>query len=182
MIIGVTGPLGAGKDTAADYIASKIGGLHVSGGDVLRDLLRDMGLEPKKSALGDFGTFLRTHFGANIITDMVEKRGEGYDHLVVSGFRSPVEAAERKRRGGIIVYIEAPDHIRHARIKSRQRAHDDIAKHRLASLDKQEHSSTSALAENLNEVRAMSDVIIVNAGSIEELQKKLDAFIEQFVV
>ncbi len=63
MIIGITGPAGAGKDSAADYLAKKMDAPHISGGDLLRELLRGMGLDPKKSAIGDFGTFLRTHYG-----------------------------------------------------------------------------------------------------------------------
>jgi cytidylate kinase len=124
MVIGVTGPLGAGKDTAAEYIAGRIQGIHVSGGDVLRDMLATLGLEPKKSALGDFGTFLRTHYGKDSITNMIEKKAESATHLVASGFRSVVEAQEWQRRGGIVLYINASNSLRHDRIGARARMHD----------------------------------------------------------
>ena len=178
MIIGVTGPLGAGKDTAADYLADKIGAMHVSGGDILREMLSRLGLEPKKSALGDFGTFLRTHYGQNVITKMVEERAKDVRHLVVSGFRSPLEAKERQEHGGIVVYIDAPNELRYERILSRKRAHDAGSLDELRRLDSQERDSADPMAENLSAVKAIADIVIVNDGTLLQLHEKLDELIQ----
>lgn len=48
MIIGITGPIGAGKHTAAVYIEKTCGFVHVSGGDIIREMLRSLKLEPTK--------------------------------------------------------------------------------------------------------------------------------------
>lgn len=181
MNIGITGPLGAGKDTAADYIAKKINAKHISGGDILRDMLRTLGLDPKKSALGDFGTFLRTHYGKDFITNKYYDMVGDAPHLIANGFRSVVEAEGHKAHGALIVYIDAPDSVRHARIGSRGRDHDSAHADDLKKLDQQEHASTAAMAENLGAVKHMADVVIVNDGSLEELHTKLDEFITQYV-
>lgn len=181
MVIGITGPLGAGKDTAADYIAEKINGRHVSGGDILREMLQTLGLEPKKSALGDFGTFLRTHYGGDFITNKYYENISDEQHLIANGFRSVVEAKGHKAHGALIVYIDAPDAVRHARIGTRGRTHDSVYADDLKRLDKQEHASTAAMAENLGAVKHLADVTIVNDGSLEELHARLDAFIEDLM-
>lgn len=177
MIIGITGPLGAGKDTAAEYLAEKLGGVHVSGGDVLRQMIIGLGLEPKKSALGDFGTFLRTHYGNDAITGMIERSAEGAAHLIASGFRSPAEAESWKARNATILYIDAPDTLRHTRVGERSRAHDTFTQDDLKKLDQQEFASKAAMAENLTAVRDMADATLVNDGTLEELYVKLDEFI-----
>lgn len=181
MIIGITGPAGAGKDTAADYVAEKIGTKHVSGGDVLREMLQTLGLEPKKSALGNFGTFLRTHYGQNFVPEMAERKAEGSTHLVYSGFRALAEAKGLQEKGGVVLYIDAPDELRYARILSRRREHDTLAVADLKKLDEQERSSTEALSENLTAVREVADIVIMNDGTEDELHAKLDAAIERFV-
>lgn len=177
MIIGITGPLGAGKDTVADYIAKRTGGAHVSGGDVLRHMLTTIGLDPKKTALGDFGTFLRTHYGHDVIIQAVLRQTKGAKHSISSGFRSPVEAQAIKDRGGVIVYIDCPDTVRHDRVIRRNRAHDTATIEAALKLDKQEGVGDSLVTENLAEVRKLVDYTIVNDGTPEELYKKVDQLI-----
>ena len=177
MIIAITGPLGAGKDTAAEYLAQKMNGVHVSGGDVLREMLQSLGLEPKKAALGDFGTFLRTHYGQDAVTNQIQRKGESSVHLIASGFRSPVEAESWKQRGATILYISAPDTLRHTRVGMRGRDHDTFTQDDLKKLDQQEFASMAAMAENLTVVKDMADAIVENDGTIEGLYEKLDEFL-----
>lgn len=175
MIIAITGPAGSGKDTVADYIAKKLNIPHVSGGDILRDMLTSLGLDPKKSALGPFGTFLRSQYGPDIIFQRVLAQTNGGQDLVNSGLRSLSEASAVKEKSGQIVYIDAPETTRHDRIVSRQRA-GEVDAGLLKQLDKQESASRLIVGENLIKVKAMADTIIVNDGSLAELYKELDDF------
>lgn len=84
MIICVTGPAGVGKDTAAEYLARQFHAPHVSGGDMLRGMLRVAGLEPKKSAIGDFRTFVRDHYGADAILRMAIAKADSAGGIVSS--------------------------------------------------------------------------------------------------
>jgi dephospho-CoA kinase len=181
MIIGITGPSGAGKDTSADYLAAVLDAPHASGGDVLRDMLRAIGLPPKKSAIGDFGTFLRTHYGPAVVPERAIQKFADAKNIIVSGFRSPAEAQYIKDQGGVIIYIQAPDTVRHQRISERQREHEDTSAEFLQKLDQQEHSSTQPMAENLELVRDLSDEVVSNDGSLDELHYKLDDIVAKHV-
>ncbi|MEO6109798.1 MAG: nucleoside monophosphate kinase [Candidatus Saccharimonadales bacterium] len=176
MIIGITGPAGAGKDTSADYIADRFSIFHVSGGDILRDMLTDAGLEPKKAALGPFGVFVRHMYGADEIAKRVVKKAEGKSNVLYSGFRSQAEAEAVHARKGILLYIDAPSTLRHVRIGERARDGDEIDPKVLDALDAQESTPGAIENENLPAVKAIADKVIMNDGTLEDLHAKLDEF------
>ena len=181
MIIGITGPAGSGKDTASNYIAQKVQGVHVSGGDILREMLSSVGLEPKKAALGDFGTFLRTHFGPDVIGDYAERKFPDAPYIIISGFRSPAEATGHQRKGGIVIYVDAPYTLRLDRIRSRGRAYDVMSEDSLKKLDAQEATSKDAMAENLDAVKQIADIVLINDGTTDELYAALDEAIAKII-
>lgn len=182
MIIGITGPAGSGKDTSAHYLAEHLGILHISGGDVLREMLTKAGLEPKKAALGPFGVFLRALYGPDEVARRVLEKAGNAESVVYSGFRSIAEAEAVKKQGGVVLYIDAGDSARHERIIERQRDGDVIDKALLVALDKQEGSADDILNENLADVKKVADHIILNDGTLEELYAKLDDFCESHLV
>ncbi len=182
MIIGITGPAGSGKDTSAHHIADHFNIFHVSGGDILREMLTDTGLEPKKAALGPFGVFVRQMYGADEIARRVLKKSEGHEHVLYSGFRSQAEAEAVHAHGGVIVYIDAPSTLRHVRIGERAREGDDVDKKSLDALDAQESTPGAIENENLAAVKAIADTIIMNDGSIEDLYAKLDEYCQSLLV
>src|SRR5690606_34167900 len=118
-------------------------------------------------------------YGKDFITNKYYEMKGDAPHLIANGFRSVVEAEGHKAHGALIVYIDAPDSVRHARIGSRGRDHDSHHAEDLKQLDAQEHASAAPMAENLDGVRAMADVIVVNDGTLEELYAKLDAFLAE---
>lgn len=172
MIIGISGALGSGKDTCAEYIEQTFGYKHVSGGDLLRAMLTQIGFEPKKGAVSDLGVLLRRNYGPDAMLKLVVNSG-GSSNIVNSGFRSPEEAKLIKESGGIIIFIEASQKLRHERVLARSRADDaDI---NLVLLDDKEAKSNDMLADSLEDVRIMSDFIIANDSSLESLYAKIDA-------
>jgi dephospho-CoA kinase len=174
-IIGITGPAGSGKDTASEYIAEQLGIKHSSGGDHLRRMLVSLGLEPKKTALGDFGTFLRIHYGADTVVRPTIELGGNDTAVIHSGLRSPSEAQVILNMDGVLIYVDAPRDIRHALIQQRQRPGDIGHSRALKVLDKQEGSGITHTEEDLETVKSMATVIIDNSGTIENFKQQLDA-------
>jgi dephospho-CoA kinase len=178
LIIGLTGPAGAGKDISAEYMAKKFGFENRSGGDILRSYIKKLDLSIDKPKIVAMGNFLRENYGV----DFVASRAIGEDDkkgVVYSGFRSPSEAKYVKSRGGYVVYIDAPTELRHQRILERARTDDARDKELLIKNDQQEYTATNDSGENLDKVKEVADYVIINDGDLEDLYKKLDDLAEE---
>ena len=175
MIIGITGPAGAGKDLVAIYIADKLKIPHISGGDIIRDMLRGAGLEPTKTSVVNFGVYLRANYSVDAVAKRaVQKAGE-HENFIYSGFRSIAEASVAKEKG-VLLYIDASDEVRYGRIASRLREGDSTDIQVLRNNDQKERSSKLVEGENLEDIKAQADQIITNDGTLDELYSKVDDF------
>jgi len=178
LIIGITGPAGAGKDISAEYLASKLGFPHNSGGDVIRGILKNMGLPVEKTKVVALGNFLRENYG----TDFVASRAIGDDNgkgVIYSGFRSPSEAQYAKDQGGYIIYMDAPSEVRHARILERQRSDDTTDRATMEEIDRKEQLAKDDAGENLGKVRELADFVVMNDSDLNGLHAKLDEIIQK---
>lgn len=179
MIIGISGPAGAGKDTAASYITQRLGIEHISGGDVLRNMLSELGLKPTKNAVSDFGTFLRQHYGADFIIRAVIAKTQNADDFINSGLRTVEECQIIQANGGKVMYIEAPSSLRYQRITNRNRGGEQTDIQSLQKQDEKEANAGVELAENLNAVRSIADDIVMNDASIEALREQLEVILKR---
>ncbi len=69
MIIGLTGACCSGKDTIAEYISKKYGYKHYSLSDILREIMKEKGIELTRENLAAFGTELREENGNEILAN-----------------------------------------------------------------------------------------------------------------
>ena len=172
IVVGITGPWGAGKDTSANYLAETMDIPHVSGSEIVKEMLRATGLAVTKETVRAFSIFLRSQYGPSIVIDKAIARSK-QQGVIVSGFRSPAEARVIKSHGGIIIYIEAGSTVRYRRNKQRSRVGDPTVMQQFTKLDKME-SGGAEDDESLEAIKTMADFIIVNESTIEELNSKLD--------
>jgi len=172
--IGLTGTNCAGKgETAAFFISRGYGCRSLS--DVLRDRLRAEGLEDNRDNLIRRGNELRREGGPAVLARLV------MDGLrppaVIDSIRNPAEVAYLKSRPGfILLAIDAPVALRFER--SRRRGRDESA----ATLEEfvrkeDEERGSRPEAQQLDACIAMADALVVNDGTIEELHRKLEAFL-----
>lgn len=176
-VIGIAGHPGSGKDTAGDYLISK-GYVKFSGGDVLREKMRELGLSTEKRT--DIHEFVKEQrkkhgnaFPAPEIADKITGR------TVIVGFRNVEEVAVFKERFGndfTLIAIETPLQIRYERAKERNRTGDDISLERFKEEELRERAADSG-SHAVDDVLAMADVTVANDGSKEELFKALDALL-----
>ncbi|MDB5161691.1 MAG: hypothetical protein JWM52_199 [Candidatus Saccharibacteria bacterium] len=182
MIIGITGPAGSGKDTSAQYIVDHFNISHVSGGDILREMLSSIGLEPKKPAVVAFGAFIRHQYGGGEVARRAIEKGGEHQNVMYSGFRSPAEAEAVLSRSGKIIYIDAPTEVRYDRIAERARDGDPVTDESLKAQDQREFLTGAAENENLPAVKAMASIVIVNDGTLEDLYQKLSDYCQSILI
>jgi hypothetical protein len=172
MLIGISGPIGSGKDTVADYLVSKYGFERKSFAAALKklcSLLTDLPLEIFETRDGKASKVLNQSMTAG---QLLQKLGNGLreavhpnvwcdavlndykdQYWVISDLRYPNELAEIKRLGGIVIRLEGdPEKIREKNIDGR-----DL-----------NASSETALND------AKFDYVIINNKSKTDLYKIID--------
>lgn len=170
--VGLSGTQGAGKDECARHLVSKHNFLHVSTGDMLRDVARQEGLDLERLTLTELGVRLRKEYGSQgvLVAKAVEKWHDEADNypggVVVSGLRTVGEAQEVIARVGLLLFVDAPVALRHARIVGRQRdleslqSLDEFAAHDRIEVEGDPNDPTRP---NLAAIRKMAYAVLMNS-------------------
>lgn len=172
MIIGISGTLGSGKDTVAKYIESK-GFEHISTSDVLRDINKRMGLPLDRESLRKNVNALRQVYDAAFLVYEALKKANS-NNVVLSGIRNPGEIDYLKsRKDSFVFFVDAPIEIRYQRVSSRKRDSEDLQS--FEEFKKQEETEKDgASTQVLNYCKEAADEIIINSGTVDQLEEKVD--------
>ena len=183
MIIGLTGYIGSGKGTVVE-ILNKLGFSSVTFSDILREELRNKGIEITRDALRDTGNKIRLQEGnealAIRIIDKIKEQGGKY--WVIDGFLNPGEIQEfRQFKDFILLGISADLEVRFERLSKRGREKD--------SKDFEEFKKVDARDRGVGEEEhglqrgtcfKMADAYIMNNGTVKELEGKIKKFVGAF--
>jgi dephospho-CoA kinase len=171
MIIGLTGPICAGKDEVARLLA-ECGFERLSLSDELRSEMRAQGIEVTRTALQDYGDLIRRREGTGAWARRVIAKIKPGVSYVVDSIRNPGEVEELRRCPSFfLVKVDAAPKIRFSRMIKRAREQDPCtfdAFQRMEMKDLgigqpdygQQHAQCAALA----------DMTIVNEGTFEKLR------------
>jgi dephospho-CoA kinase len=170
-LIGLTGTNGSGKGEAAAWLRSH-GYDYLSLSDVIRDELRQDGVVETRDAMIARGNALRRVFGPDVLARRALARVAG--PTVIDSIRNPSEVAVlRREEGFLLVAFDAPPAVRFERVGRRGR--DESARDLEAFLRKEaEERGSDPAAQQLDACMALADIRIVNDGSIEDLQRRLE--------
>ncbi len=174
MILGITGYLGAGKDTVAEYLLEKKGFKHISLSDILREDLKRQGKEVTRENLVSLGKNMRDFCGAGILAERALLNINPEEKTVVSsiGTLGEIEAL-KKSKGFMLIFVDAPIKQRFERIHKRKREKDPQTFAEFSKLEQKEAKSKTNLREFEN-TRKKAGIIINNDSSLEALYQKID--------
>lgn len=179
MIIGLTGTLGAGKDVAAKFFM-KNGFCFHQCSDIIRKECEKKGIEMTLENLTKMGNELREKNGSNILARIIIERINAMaetDSLVV-GIRNPEEVkALKKEKDFVMVAIDAPIELRYKRIQERKREDDKVSFEEFKAIEDGQRSGDKNM-QQLDKVIEMADFKIINDGTLEELQYKLEDLLD----
>lgn len=172
-IVGIAGPHASGKDAFADYLDDNYGFYHVSLGDISREEAMKKYGSIERPVLYKTANEIREKYGAGALGDMaINKYRKVQDKypagLVVSGFRTTAEAEAVRKEGGIILYVDAPEDLRFARLVARARAEEGSLSYE--EFKKREDAENGGVdpAFSIVAIKSIADSTIINDGSMDE--------------
>ena len=170
-MIGLTGTNGAGKGEAAAFLKTT-GYAYFSLSDVIRDKLKEDGLEASRDNLIRKGNDLRRSGGPDILAKLVMAKVSG--KAVIDSIRNPHEVAYlRTRPGFILLAVDAPAALRFGRVRKRGRNESAATLEDFVRKEAEENSSDPG-AQQLRACMDLADRAIINDGTLEELRRKLE--------
>ena len=173
MLVGLTGRNASGKSTLVSWFSER-GLRSVSCSDSIRTWLSDQGIETTREALKEGGRELRRNGGAGVLAEMLLEILDGED-AVVDSIRTPAEVEALRGRGDFfLIDVRADEEARWQRMTQRGRAGDPVEKEAFLSQEAAEATSKDEAGQALDATAAMADITVLNDGTLEDLEEKLE--------
>lgn len=176
MIIGVTGPAGAGKTTLVGYLSSKGFG-HLSLSDFIRREVARRNMAATRKNLQDVGNEMRQKYGRGVWAQKALKIMRPGQNYVVDSIRNPGEIAALAASGDfILLAVTAPLEARFARMAFRperaEREPPTLAAFKMS--EARETGSTAAHNQQLGECVRLAQIVIANNSGKPEFFARID--------
>lgn len=166
-IIGVVGQPLSGKDTVAGILIDH-GYTHVSTSDLIRDYIREHDLgELSRPLERDTANALRAEHGPDYLVRLALERHPR--QVVVTAIRAVAEAEYLKAAGGRLVWVEASEELRFARLAGRNRPGDALTLAEFQQQEAREHANPDPTKQNVLALEALADVRVTNDGDLAAL-------------
>lgn len=170
-VIGIIGTIGAGKDTAGDYLAEKFKLVSYQISSPLKEILVSSGHEVSRENLIALGTQLAAEKGAAYLAEYILSRAS--DRLIITGMRQLEQLSYlRSSCDLVLIAIDASPELRFNRIKRSSNIGEADTLQEFIAREQAENSSPNV--QRLFECMKLADYQLRNEGTIEELYRQLD--------
>ncbi len=175
MIIGITGPLGAGKGTVAEYLTKKHNLLYLSVRSFFAEEVLKRGQMATRDNITTVARDLRREQGPTYaIEQLMARAGKGGRGIVIESVRTPAEAEYLKSKGANLWCVQADLEIRYKRFIGKALPQDTVTFEQFSASDKLDMDSSDPTNQNLAAVCQMAETGIDNNGSKEELFAQIE--------
>lgn len=175
-VIGLIGPIASGKGTVVEILKKK-GYIPLSLSDCIRDEIRKSGKEITRETLQLTGNALRKKYGADVLAKKIAEKIDALekDKFIIDSIRNPQEIQFLKKKYNIyLIGITANQKRRYELYKKRHTSGDPLEWEEFRRLDNSELKNTNAHGQQVLKSLNSADAIIINEGTIEELQQKIE--------
>ncbi|MBN2014769.1 MAG: AAA family ATPase [Candidatus Altiarchaeota archaeon] len=172
LVVGLSGKMGSGKTVVSRYLHKKYGAEQMRFSQILMDILERLHIPSEREALQKLGHALRSLVGEDVIVNAfrADLEAEKSRIIVVDGVRYPNEVDMLRSFGNnVLLYIDAPAEVRYRRCVERNEKGEGRV-----SFEKFLEAENRETERYLNEIAELSDYVVDNTGSVEELQQKVD--------
>jgi dephospho-CoA kinase len=165
LVIGIAGRIGAGKTTAAKYLAKTHGFRYLRYSQVLAGYLKQPAAGKALQELG--WKVMSDGLQGKLNADLI-RRVRKHEDYAIDGLRHPADLASLRRKFGsrfLLLYIEAPARLRFARVKRRRRL-KDVRGFR--------NADRHPVEGHIKQLRPEAHTVIRNVSSVRQLHRQLD--------
>ncbi len=180
MILGVSGPYAAGKGELIAYLEER-SFYPLSLSDVIRQELEALELPETRERMIETGTRLRTEHGEGVLADRLVAQLLPDRNYVIDSVRHPaeVEALRRADSAFKLIWVDADEELRLARIRNRARSGDPESLEELRRLEGREQGGGDPAGQQLAAVHELADFTIRNDEGLAELQREVQRVLER---
>lgn len=182
-VIGLTGTIGSGKEAVKEFIRKKYNCYTVTLSDILKAELQKKRKALDRAALQDLGNEMRKKYGNHILAMLaVEYLGRDKQAIIIDGIRNLGEVEYLKKRFGNdfkLVAIDAPQEIRFQRVVTRGGEDPKAWEEFVKSDERDQGISEEGHGLHVKSCVDGADFLIVNDGSLEDLEKKVNEVVSK---
>ncbi len=176
-VIGIIGPIAAGKDIAGQYLAHQLGLPVYQISAPLKEICAGMGMELTRENLVALGTKLAAEKGESYLAEYIVAKAPE-DRIIITGMRQLAQIHYLQSSAGLtLVSIDAQPSLRYERAKTGSRVSEASTLEEFIADEQAENSPPNV--QRLFECMKLADHHITNNGSFEELHAALDSLIQQ---
>lgn len=176
LVIGLAGSIGAGKGTAAAYLARHYGADLFLFSDPFRRILETLHMDVSRSAMQTLSTILRNAYGQDLLSVVAKKAIDSSARrvVVIDGARRPSDlegiASDPDFR---LLFIDADIAVRYGRIVQRAQNRGDNEK----TFEEFREEEMGEPESHIKDLKARADLVIRNDGEEAEFYAAIDAFV-----
>jgi len=177
MIIGLSGTLGAGKDTVAQYLTKK-GFQHLSLSDFVREEAKKRTIGLDRDSLRELANDMVKESGGEILAKIALSRKKSKNLVLSSIRRIPEIDYLHKRKDFILLFVDASIKTRYQRMKKRARIGDSLMGFK--KFKTQEESEMSGKSsQRLDLCKQKADLFIDNSKDKKYLNKQIEGALKE---
>lgn len=180
MLLGVTGRNAAGKTTIVEWFVNQ-GWDSCSCSDAIRHWLRENGQEITRQNLTQGGRTLRSQGGGGVLAEMLLQRMDQSKNTIIDSIRTPDEVhALRTRDDFLLIEVNVSRDSRWQRMQARSRAGDPLDYESFLKQEDAEAVADDLSGQALIATAELSDIVINNQGTLDQLYESLETLILTF--
>jgi len=175
-MIGLTGPIAAGKGIVAEYLREK-GFFYSSTSERIREECRRRKIEITRESLQKLADELGRKFEPEVLAkktwEMVNKQENPL--AVIDSIRNEAEVDFLKAKPNFyLIGVTAPRRLRYQRMISRSRESDPITWKDFLRIDRADFKSGKGkIGRDMKACLKKADLLLRNTGTVKDLEKKL---------